>query len=362
MDKTYSPTLVYHPALATGLTVDPTGAIRPGTKKTSVRWIIIHEAGNSSVNAGADNHLLYLKNLTASNLATYNMNKRLGKTGNALYDGLKYISFNYFVQGNIKGQSNTGKVYNIIPDEEIAWCNTDGTTPGGGNMCGISIEIADSVSYDMEDGYRRAIELVAYLLNKHGLDRSAIKAHRDFYPVKTCPYQLLTNNRFDWFKDQCIAKYNEVYKGVTTPGEKPKEESKDTPLQTYKVGDEVTITGRIYASAWKAGNSIEVKDKKFKITEIIAYNNPTAPYKLGSVGYVDSATIAGSNNAIWVPSVGDKVSVTGNVYASAWKAGNYYTVKDKQLAITGIITANNPTAPYRVGAIGYVEKDSLKKV
>ncbi len=366
----------YYPEASDGLPVDTTGAIRPGRMKTEVKWIVIHEAGNSSVNAGCDNHLSYLKNLTISNLSTYNSNIAKGVSG---YTGLTYISFNWFVQGRNLTTGELAKCYNLVPDEEIAWCNADGSTPEGGNMKGISIEIADSVSYDYEDGLDQAIKLVAFLMNKHGLGRENILTHQDCYSAKTCPYQLITNGRVDWFKDQCVAELEETYgvkAGTTSSGTTSTTTSTSTSTTTtttttttastanrYKVGDVVTVNGTIYGSAWKQAGSISVSNKEYTITSVCNLSGVTAPYQLGVIGFTDESNIVSNTTTsdVYEPAVGDSVYVTGTVYGSAWKNAGSIVLNNQKTTITQIYTDKGASANYKVGTMGFTTLDCITK-
>lgn len=75
--------------------LSPTAPNRPGTIKSSIKYITVHDTGNSSVGAGASAHNSFIKSTTS-------------------------VSWHYTV-------GNDG-IYHHIPDNEVAWHSGDGTT------------------------------------------------------------------------------------------------------------------------------------------------------------------------------------------------------------------------------------------
>lgn len=149
--------------------IKPGSKCRPGEKHKK-KWIVIHETGNPSPNAGALNHAIYLKNLALQNNT--------------------YLSWHYTVDDQ--------KIFQHIPDEEISWNAGDGRKIDGGNMAGISIEICVNSNSDFDQAMKNAAYLTGYLLSKHNLSCSAIKQHYDF-SKKNCPERIRKTNKWNDF-------------------------------------------------------------------------------------------------------------------------------------------------------------------
>ncbi len=146
---------------------------RPG-RKNSKKWIVIHETGNTSPNAGASNHARYLKNLALKNDT--------------------YLSWHYTVDDK--------EIFQHIPDEEISWNAGDGQKINGGNMAGISVEICVNSNSSFDEALNNAAYLTGYLLVKHNLNISAVKQHYDF-SKKNCPEKMRSTNRWNQFIESC---------------------------------------------------------------------------------------------------------------------------------------------------------------
>ena len=146
---------------------------RPG-QKNKKKWIVIHETGNISPDAGAKNHSQYIKNLARNNQT--------------------YLSWHYTVDDQ--------EIYQHIPDEEISWNAGDGRKKDGGNMAGISIEICVNKNSDFKKACDNAAYLTGYLLLKHNLNISNIKQHYDFNG-KNCPKKIREENLWGDFIKLC---------------------------------------------------------------------------------------------------------------------------------------------------------------
>lgn len=146
---------------------------RPG-QINNKKWIVIHETGNKSPNAGARNHANYIKDLSKQN-----------KT---------YLSWHYTVDDK--------EIYQHIPDNEISWHAGDGRKINGGNMSGIAIEICVNSNSDFNKALDNAAYLVGYLLKKHKLDITSVKQHYDF-SKKNCPQTIRQTNRWNEFLSMC---------------------------------------------------------------------------------------------------------------------------------------------------------------
>ena len=151
-------------------------AARPGTKKSSTQYIVVHDTGNQ--NAGTD----------------------VAMTVNYLHgiQNTESKSWHYTVDED--------NCVRTIPDNEVSWHAGDGTRRygttyyndtynanciGGGNMSGISIESCVNSDGDYAMTERNLAKLVAQLLLQNNLTIDRIKQHNDF-SGKNCPAVLRT--------------------------------------------------------------------------------------------------------------------------------------------------------------------------
>ena len=152
------------------LTVDliPTGSEgRPGTKRT-VRYVVIHEAGNTDPGTGASNHA-----------------RLLASGGNGS------TSWHYTVDDH--------EIYQHLPDNEVGWHCGDGRE-GPGNLTGLGIELCVNPEGDFDSTFDNAAKLTAYLLDAYDLTLEDVRQHYDF-SGKNCPEQIRQQNRWEEFLD-----------------------------------------------------------------------------------------------------------------------------------------------------------------
>lgn len=147
---------------------------RTGVKRT-IRYIVVHETGNTSVGADAENHSEYLSG---------------GKGGET--------SWHYTVDDH--------EIYHHVPDDEVAWHAGDTRNPEGGNAHGIGIELCVNADGDFEKTLDNGAKLVAYLLRAYDLDLSAVTQHAD-YMEKNCPQTLRDSGRWEEFLGMVEACY-----------------------------------------------------------------------------------------------------------------------------------------------------------
>lgn len=124
-------------------------------KFTEVKWVVVHNT----------NEVKHSNTSMAAQYCLAQFNHNLGD-----------VAVHYYVDDK--------EIWHCLPDTIHGWHAADGTKAGGGNMCGIAIEvIEDKTNTVTED---RAAKLAASLLinNKLGID--ALKQHHDFYN-KDCP-------------------------------------------------------------------------------------------------------------------------------------------------------------------------------
>ena len=134
----------------------PAGRLnRPG-KSNPMKYITIHETGNTSKGAGAKAHASYLRNV-----------------------GDK-VSWHYTVDDSV--------IYQHLPDNETAYHAGDGAN-GPGNAQSIGIEICVNVDGNFDKAVRNAAWLVRKLMAEHNISAANIKQHHD-WNGKDCPHNL----------------------------------------------------------------------------------------------------------------------------------------------------------------------------
>ena len=146
---------------------------RPGTKK-KIKYIVIHETGNTGRNAGAASHASYLNESVKTEAK----------------------SWHYTVDDH--------EIYHHIPDNEVAFHAGDSLNEDGGNLNGIGIEMCVNPENDYEKTLRNTAALVARLMKDYRLDLDDVKKHQDF-SGKNCPERLLEAGRWDEFLDMVEA-------------------------------------------------------------------------------------------------------------------------------------------------------------
>lgn len=139
---------------------------RPGIKR-EVKFVVIHETGNSAAGADAKAHSDYLLN-----------------------GGEGTTSWHYTVDDH--------EIYHHIPDSEVSWNAGDQRREPGGNMNGISIELSVNSGGDFEKTFDNGARLTAYLLEAYDLELDDVKQHNDFNG-KNCPQTIRENGRWQAF-------------------------------------------------------------------------------------------------------------------------------------------------------------------
>ena len=211
---------------------------RPGIVRPK-KWIVVHETGNYDNGAGADNHATYLANLAKRNDT--------------------YLSWHYTVDDK--------KIIRHVPDNEVTWNAGDGTTEGGGNYAGISIEICVNPDSNYSVALENAASLVADLMREHNLPLSSVKQHHDFSTNgKNCPKTMRDNGLWDGFINK-VANYLNA--------EKTAQNATQSEYK-HKVGDHVAISSGYKSSTDNIDKAIiyGAKMKTGFITRIVKARNP----------------------------------------------------------------------------------------
>ena len=139
---------------------------RPG-KKNPIKYITIHNTGNSSKGAGAKSHASYIKGSTAVNMP---------------------VSWHYTVDDSV--------IYQHIPDNETAFHAGDGS--GSGNAQSIGIEICMNSDGSLLKATDNAVWLTAELCRKYAIPAANITQHNRWYSKKNCPQMLRAGKPYSW--------------------------------------------------------------------------------------------------------------------------------------------------------------------
>ena len=134
-----------------------------------IKWLVIHETDNFAAGADAAMHNRYLHSEEQKDTP---------------------LSWHYTVDDH--------QIYHHLPDGERGYHASDSGTSGGGNDCGIGIEICVNKDGNYEQAVDNAAHLAAELLNRYHLDISDVKQHGDF-TSKNCPERLREGDNYEQF-------------------------------------------------------------------------------------------------------------------------------------------------------------------
>ncbi len=136
---------------------------RNGTK---IKYIVVHDTGNSRRGAGANNHYLY-----------FNGNNR-----NA--------SAHYFIDDKV--------IIQTVEDINASWHCGDGRGIYGiTNSNSIGIEICINDDSDFKTAQENTLELIRSLMEKHNISKEKVVRHFDA-SRKICPRTMSTNGWRAW--------------------------------------------------------------------------------------------------------------------------------------------------------------------
>jgi N-acetylmuramoyl-L-alanine amidase len=131
-----------------------------------IEYIVIHDTGNTSKGAGADNHYRYFNG------------------------GNRNASAHYFVDDK--------EIIQTVEDANASWHCGDGKGKYGiTNSNSIGVEICINSDGDYEKAVANAIELVKHLMDKHNIPIEKIVRHYDA-SRKICPRTMSCNNWERW--------------------------------------------------------------------------------------------------------------------------------------------------------------------
>jgi hypothetical protein len=138
---------------------------RPG-RVNPVKYVTIHNTGNTSNGANAKNHAAYVKSDAAANAP---------------------VSWHYTVDER--------DIYQHLPDNEDAFHAGDGV--GDGNRKSVGIEICMNSDGDLLGATDNAIALTAALCKQYNIPIENIVQHHH-WTGKNCPQMIRSNKPYDW--------------------------------------------------------------------------------------------------------------------------------------------------------------------
>ena len=139
---------------------------RPG-RRNPMKYITIHNTGNSGNGANAKSHAKYIKSPAAVNAPA---------------------SWHYTVDDEF--------IVHHVPDNENAWHCADGTN-GTGNNQSIGIEICMNADGDLLKATDNAAELTAHLMKKYKIPIQNVVQH-NHWSGKNCPQMIRSGKPYDW--------------------------------------------------------------------------------------------------------------------------------------------------------------------
>lgn len=133
---------------------------------TAIKYIVIHDTGNPSKGAGADNHYRYFNG------------------------GNRNASAHYFVDDK--------EAIQTVEDTNASWHCGDGKGKYGiTNQNSIGIEICINSDGDYEKAVAKTVELTKHLMKKHNIPPDKVVRHYDA-SRKICPRSMSANNWSKW--------------------------------------------------------------------------------------------------------------------------------------------------------------------
>ena len=165
-------------------------------KGSKIKYIVLHDTGNSKLGAGANNHYIYFGG------------------------GYRGQSAHYFVDSK--------EIIQIIEDSNSAWHVGDGNGKYGIlNVESLGIEMCINPDSDLDITEKKALELTKYLMKKHNIPVERVIRHYDA-SRKVCPEFMKDNDWERWklFKAQLVPQLYRVRESWDKP---------ETQLGAYSV-------------------------------------------------------------------------------------------------------------------------------
>lgn len=270
----------------------PVGRKNRPQKANAMKYVTIHNTGNSSKGAGAKNHAAYVKGDSAANLP---------------------VSWHYTV--------DEFGAYQHLPDNEVGLHAGDGGN-GTGNNQSIGIEICMNSDGNLQGATDNAVLLTAELCKKHNIPIENVVQHYK-WTGKICPQMIRAGKPYDW--NTFISKVKAAM-GNTTPATPSTPTTPATPSTGFKVGDIVQFGGgAVYVSSAAANPAHSRGKSRCKVTQ--TYNGKH-PYHLisedgGNVyGWVDAVNVSAIGSTLSTPALKSIDEIAKEVINGKWGNGD----------------------------------------
>lgn len=136
-----------------------------------IKYIVVHDTGNTNKGAGANNHYLYFNS------------------------GIRNASAHYFIDDK--------EIIQTVEDSNASWHCGDGKGLYGiTNSNSIGVEICINEDSDFEVALLKTIELIKYLMEKHKIHKDNVVRHYDA-SRKICPKTMSDIGWKKWTKFWC---------------------------------------------------------------------------------------------------------------------------------------------------------------
>ena len=193
-----------------------------------IKYIVIHDTGNTSKGAGADNHFLFFNGAD------------------------RQSSAHYFVDDK--------QILRVVKDSDKSWHCGDGRGLNGiTNDNSIGIEMCINSDGDFNKTYLHTLKLTKYLMKKYNIPLENVVRHYDA-SRKICPNSMSKNNWEKWNKFKEHLKQEDYRNTITLLYENLFNREPDSEGLNY--WNEQLNLGLTYGDMLKAmGESEEFKEK-----------------------------------------------------------------------------------------------------
>lgn len=141
-----------------------------GRQGNVIKFIVIHDTGNYSLNANAYMHYVWLNG------------------------GYRGVSANYFIDDK--------RIINTVDDKNGSWHCGDDTghgryLNGATNLNSLGLEMCVNRDGNYQKAFNNTVDLTKYLMKKYNIPSSRVVRHYDV-SRKTCPLSMSGNNWERW--------------------------------------------------------------------------------------------------------------------------------------------------------------------
>ncbi|MCL1831712.1 MAG: N-acetylmuramoyl-L-alanine amidase [Oscillospiraceae bacterium] len=206
----------------------PSGRKNRPAKANPVKYVTIHETGNTSKGANAKAHGNYLRGDTAAGMP---------------------VSWHYTVDST--------EIRQHLPEKETAYHAGDGAN-GTGNAQSVGIEICINSDGDFSAAVANAIELVTDICIRNNIPAANVVQH-NHWSGKNCPANIRAGRPITWAEFTARVTKAIAAGSANTPS-KPSEPSKPSTPNTGKA-----VTYRVVAGSFADKANAEAQVRRLKL-------------------------------------------------------------------------------------------------